>query len=337
MKKILFSLLLTVLIVSGCSTQELLGSFTDAVDPTDTTVIEVVIPSGSSTDAIAGILLENDLIRNKLAFKEFAKSLGADTAFQAGTYHLDKTMDAETIIAVITGGEVYVETVSFTIPEGFESRQIIVRLVEAGLATEEELIAALSPGAEYPYAFLDALDEWPPLLEGYLFPDTYVVRVGATAEEIVSVMLMRFSEVFGEEEFARLEEMGLSLNEAITLASIIEREGKLDEERPLISSVFYNRLEIGMRLQSCATVQYALGERKEILTYDDLEIDSPYNTYLVNGLPPAPIASPGEASIEAALYPADTGYFYFVTKETNDGSHYFNETYDEHNQDKDKK
>lgn len=331
-KLIIAALLLAVLMVSGCSKSDLIGQFTGPVDPDDETIIEVVIPSGSTTEAISDILLNEELIQSKLAFKELAKDLGADTAFKAGTYHLDRTMDAETIIGIISGGEVYRETVKFTIPEGFENRQIIDRLVSEGLVEEEALLSALD-STVYDYAFLEQVDR-SMHLEGYLYPDTYEIEVGASAEEIVDVMLRQFDRIFKPEYYERLEALDMDLNELITLASIIEREAKLDEERALISSVFHNRLNIDMRLQSCATIQYALGERKEVLSYADLEIESPYNTYTYYGLPPAPIASPGEASIIAALYPEETDYLFFVTKETGDGSHYFNETLDGHNQDK---
>jgi UPF0755 protein len=335
MKKLTLLTILIMLLTMGCSKNELVEKFTGPVDPDDTTIIEMVIPNGTSTDGIADLLVENNLILNKLAFKELAKSMDADTSFKAGTYHLNKGMDAAEIIEIIAGGNVYLETTMFTIPEGFELNQIINRLVSLELADEETLLAVLK-NDEFDYKFMDYIDR-DQMLEGFLYPDTYEIKKGATAHEIIDKMLRKFDLVFLDEYYGQLEELDMTMNELITLASIIEREAKLDVERATISSVFHNRLDIDMKLQSCATIQYALGERKEALTYADLEVDSPYNTYQLLGLPPAPIASPGEKSIVAALYPEETNFLFFVTKETEDGSHYFNETLEGHNNDKNKK
>ncbi len=335
MKKLVFLTLFIMLLTMGCSKDELVEQFTGPVDPDDTTMIELIIPGGTTTDGISDLLIENDLILNKLAFKELAKTMDADTSFKAGTYHLNKAMDASEIIEIIAGGKVYLETTTFTIPEGFELKQIIERLVSLGLADEGTLLSVLK-NDEFDYKFMDYIDR-DQMLEGFLYPDTYEIKKDADAHEIIRKMLRKFDLVFLDEYYGQLEELNMTMNELITLASIVEREAKLDEERAIISSVFHNRLEINMKLQSCATIQYALGERKDALTYADLEVDSPYNTYQLSGLPPAPIASPGEKSIIAALYPEETNYLFFVTKETEDGSHYFNETLDGHNKDKNKK
>ena len=146
-------------------------------------------------------------------------------------------------------------------------------------------------------------------------------------------MLSRFDEVFEASYYARAEELDMSIDEVVTLASIIEREARVKEEFPIVSSVFHNRLKVNMLLQSCATVQFILQERKPVLSFDDIAIISPYNTYMNTGLTPSPIASPGALAIESALYPEETKYLFFVTKETNDGSHYFNETLEGHNRD----
>jgi len=184
------------------------------------------------------------------------------------------------------------------------------------------------------FPFLEAIpDKTKYRLEGYLFPDTYEISDEATASELISIMLDGSAKVLEGDFQDKLDEKGLSLHEALTLASIVEREARVDKERPLIAAVFHNRLdnEAMQLLQSCATVQYALGEVKPVLTYDDLEVDSPYNTYLNPGLPPGPIGSPGFRSIEATLYPAEVDYLYFVFKEDGTGTHYFSETLQEHN------
>jgi UPF0755 protein len=163
-------------------------------------------------------------------------------------------------------------------------------------------------------------------VEGFLFPDTYVVAKGLSAEQIVSIMIDRFFE-----ELRNLDFEGYSdekLGQVVIIASLVEREAKIDSERPLIAAVFYNRLAKGKRLESCATVQYILGKTKERLLFSDLQVDSPYNTYLHSGLPPGPISNPGAKSIQAALFPADVDYLFFVSKR--DGSHYFSTTYREH-------
>ncbi|MDD4239695.1 MAG: endolytic transglycosylase MltG, partial [Desulfotomaculaceae bacterium] len=167
-------------------------------------------------------------------------------------------------------------------------------------------------------------------LEGYLFPDTYSFNIGESESIIVETMLKRFDREMAELGFEALaEENGISLHQAVTIASLVEREAKADEERPLIAGVIYNRLNISMPLQIDATIQYALGENKPEIYYKDLEVDSPYNTYRNYGLPPGPIAMPGRASLLAAVNPADTDYLYYVAKP--DGSHAFATTLAQHN------
>ncbi|MBF4693696.1 endolytic transglycosylase MltG [Fusibacter ferrireducens] len=333
MKKIyIIALLAMVLLLPGCAT--ILEKYNEPVNPENTDEILVAVPKGASTTSIANLLLEHELIQNVNAFKAKAKTLELDGKMKAGDYMLSQSMSSEAIIRKIASGEVYEDNVKFTIPEGFETRQIIDKLVEEGIADREALIQVLE-NEPFEYPFLENVDR-SYRLEGYLFPDTYIVKRGSSEKEIVSKMLNRFNEIFKPEYYDRAKALDMSVDEVVTLASIIERETKLAEERPVVSSVFHNRIDQKMMLQSCATIQYVLKERKDRLTYDDLEIVSPFNTYQHAGLTPAPIASPGEQSIIAALYPADTNYLYFVTTEKNDGSHYFNETLAGHNRDKEK-
>ena len=166
-------------------------------------------------------------------------------------------------------------------------------------------------------------------MEGYLFPDTYEVPKKYGVEKMIKVMLSNFNQIAIENKFTdRAEKIGFSLNEIIILASIIEKEAKFNDEKNKVSSVFYNRLKINMKLQSCATIQYILGEPKEGLDENDLKIDSPYNTYLYKGLPPGPICNPGLDSIIAALEPAEEDYLFFVLGDN--GRHIFSKTYQEH-------
>jgi len=238
-------------------------------------------------------------------------------------------MDMEAIINKLTSGDVYIETFRFTIPEGYELRQIAEKLSNEGLVDYDKFIET-AENYDFDYKFLNDLPKGESRLEGYLFPSTYELKVGANEVQIINIMLNQFNKVFKEEYYSELENLGLSMDQLVTLASVVEREGKLKTELPIVSSVFHNRIDIGMKLQSCATVQYVLGERKTNLTNDDIAIDSPYNTYINEGLPPRPIASPGEEAIVAALFPVDSEFLFFVVSAEGDGSHVFSKTYDQH-------
>lgn len=318
--------------LTGCAS--ILEKYNTPVDPEDTTMMLVTIPKGASTTSIATILKEADLIQNINAFKAKTKLLEVDGKMQAGDYQLSKAMSTEDIIDKLVSGDTYVETFTFTIPEGYEVRQIVDKLTSEGYVDADAFKTVLAEG-DFDFAFLEGVDR-SYLLEGYLFPDTYTFKKGASETEIVTRMLERFDEIFKAEYYAQAQAMDMSVDQVVTLASIIERETIKKEELPIVSSVFHNRIEIGMPLQSCASVQYILMERKERLTYDDIAIQSPFNTYLHLGLTPAPIASPGQDAIIAALYPAETDYLYFVATYAGDGSHYFNETLAGHNRDKEK-
>ncbi len=331
-KGLVSALLLLVLLLPGCAT--ILEKYNEPVNPDNTEEILVTVPKGASTGSIGNLLLEAELIQNVNAFKAKAKELELDGKMKAGDYMLSQSMSAEAIIRKIADGDVYEDNLKFTIPEGYETRQIIDKLVEEGIVDRDKFVEALETES-FDYPFLEGVDRQY-RLEGYLFPDTYIVKKGATEREVIEKMLNRFNEVFKPEYYDRAKELGMTVDQVVTLASIIERETKLEEERPVVSSVFHNRIDTGMMLQSCATIQYVLKERKDRLTYDDLEVVSPFNTYKHAGLTPAPIASPGEPSIIAALYPDKTDYLYFVTTEKGDGSHYFNSTLAGHNRDKEK-
>jgi UPF0755 protein len=240
-------------------------------------------------------------------------------------------MSMEEIMNLLIEGKA--ETVRFTIPEGYDIRRTTAKLSEEGLINAETFAKEIESG-QFDYEFLKDTPAGPDRLEGYLFPETYEIFANANEHDIIDKMLYQFNKVFTEEYYTRAEELGMSVRDVITLASIIEREARVPEDRPVIASVFYNRMKIDMPLQSCATVQYILGEQKSRLTTKDTQIESPYNTYLHTGLPPGPIASPGADSIKAALYPADTDYLFFLAK--GDGAHVFSRTYDQFLKDKDK-
>lgn len=322
-------LLLILIFASGCSA--ILERYYTPVDPDQTEEVLFTVPSGATTSSIANALYENKLIQNVNAFKAKVKMMEVDGKMKAGDYKLSQSMDVKAIINKIVSGETYVETITFTIPEGYEVRQIVDKLEAEGLINRDVFLDILA-NEPFDFKFLEGVDRQF-LLEGYLFPDTYTLKASADEYAIIYKMLKRFDEIFEASYYDRAEELGMSIDQVITLASIIEREARVKEEFPVVSSVFHNRLKINMLLQSCATVQFILQERKPVLSYDDIAIKSPYNTYLNAGLTPSPIASPGALAIKSALYPDDTKYLYFVTKETNDGSHYFNETLEGHNRD----
>ena len=213
-----------------------------------------------------------------------------------------------------------------TIPEGFEARHIAEKLESMGLADKKEFLRLLDEG-EFDFAFIDKISRNENRLEGYLFPATYELLVGESEYSIITKMLKAF-----EDRIVPIYEKSgtkYSLDEIVTMASLIEREAANDKERGKVASVFYNRLDIGMTLGSCATVQYIIKERKDVLSNSDIKIKSPYNTYINRGLPVGPIASAGEMSFMAALYPEDTDYLYFAAKA--DGSeNVFTRTNEEH-------
>ncbi len=296
----------------------------------DTQVVSIEVLPGSSTEKIARLLHENELIRNTFIFKYKVKDMGVGTSLKAGKYNLDKSMDLVEIIDSLTKGVKSDNTVRFTIPEGYELGQVANKLSDEGIANYDRFMELVGKKSNFEedYTFLKEIDDGQSL-EGFLFPSTYEIFQLATEEEIINKMLAEFEKVYESELKPKLDEFNFSLNELVTLASIIEREGKLDDERPIMSGVFHNRLNIGMKLESCATVQYILGERKENLSIAETQTPSPYNTYINQGLPPAPIASPGKVSLVSAVNPAEVDYLFFVLTGT-DGSHTFTKTYGEH-------
>lgn len=287
--------------------------------------VTVTIEKGSGAKAIANALKEGGAIKKPSKFVSLAAEKGYDKKFQPGPVTVQNGMSYEEIMTELTKANR--GNTKIVIPEGYELRQIIDAVADSGLASREDMVAALDP-AGYDYDFLKKLPKRENPLEGYLFPDTYYFSKDVSARDVVNEMLARFESVFTEEYKNRAKELNMSVDKIITLASVIERETASDAERAKVAGVFYNRLEQNMKLQSCATVQYILKERKTNLSTADTKIDSPYNTYKYAGLPVGPIASPGEDCIKAALYPEDTDALFFVMGK--DGKHIFSKTYDDH-------
>lgn len=288
--------------------------------------VKVLIPDGASTAAIATILVERGIIRNSFVFRVAAAASNLDRQLKSGHYLISPGLSLMEIIRVLVDGQV--QELEFTVPEGYTLKQIATLLQQKGLVQADEFWQAAA--GDYPFDFLSGLPPGAERLEGFLYPDTYRVTPDTSPQEIIVKMLERFNQIYREVYTENDISRKYSIKEIVTLASIIEREAKLDAERPQVASVFLNRLKRGMRLESCATVEYLLPEAKPVLTYEDLQIDSPYNTYRTDGLPPGPIANPGRASLQAVFKPVQSDYLYFVAKP--DGSHHFSRTLTEHNQ-----
>lgn len=292
--------------------------------------VKLTVRKGCTAQEIALDLEAKGLIRNRALWVLAASRDGYSQRFQAGDFTLRASMSGREIMDALTHGEV--ETVSVTIPEGSNLSQIAVAVGKSGIVTAEEFERVTRdpkrwPKTPFPLPKKD--------LEGYLFPDTYPIDRDATAEEIVAQMLARFGKVWEAHRNA-IEANKLSLHQIVTLASIIEREIRAPEERPIAAQVFLSRLAEGWPLQSCATVQFVLGKPEPILTLEETKTESPYNTYLHQGLPPGPIASPGEPCIVAVLQPAKTDYMFFHT-EGDSGRHKWSRTSAEHESTKEKR
>ncbi|MDO5011449.1 MAG: endolytic transglycosylase MltG, partial [Intestinibacter bartlettii] len=247
---------------------------------------------------------------------------------KSGKYLLNQKLSNSEIIDKLVSGEIYQDGIKVTIPEGSTSNEIIAILVKNELGKKEDFEELVSNPSEFydDFEFLNQKDI--KSLEGFLYPSTYYFDKDAKAKDIIKEMLTLFNKNYTDELKKKQKERGMTLQEVVNLASIVEKEAVIDEDRPIIASVFYNRLDQNMALQSDATLQYIFETRKKSITYNDLKIDSPYNTYVEKGLPPTPIANPCIKSIEAVLEPANTDYLYFVA--SIDGGNVYSKTYEEH-------
>ncbi len=308
MKKFIVLLVVVVFLVTGFFWW---SHSISAVDPKDTNMHLITIPLGTTSQEIATTLVHEGLIRDSFAFSLLLKKLGIGDKLQAGSFALSKSMDAETIAKALTQSSM---DIAVTIPEGKRAEEVA------------EILQATMP--TYSETWRLELTKH----EGFLFPDTYRFSRDATIEQIVATMTdtfeQKYKQVTNSTDFSR--------EQIVVLASMIEREARHADDRPLVSSVMHNRLQINMALQIDATVQYALGFNqqeqtwwKKGLTTADLAINSPYNTYTNPGLPPTPIANPGLASLQAAAAPADTNYLFYITDKQ--GINHYARTLEEHN------
>lgn len=279
------------------------------------------VREGSNLKGVADKLYSRKIIIGKDLFLLWARVMGYSRNIKAGEYRLNAGMTPLEILRILGRGAIIAHPV--TIPEGFTMKQIGYLLGEKGLVNKDEFLAlAGDPDIAEHYGISG------PGLEGYLYPDTYHFGRGLSSMSVIDVMVRRFKEVYAP--FLEIAELsGMTMEKVVTLASIVEKETGLGKERPLIASVFLNRLNKRMRLESDPTVIYGLKDFDGNLRRRHLVQPTPYNTYVIRGLPPGPIASPGQEAIKAVLYPAKSNYLYFVSK--NDGSHYFSKTLSEHN------
>ncbi len=302
----------------------------------DPTPVTFVVNEGDTATSVAVRLQQMGLINDATLFSLLIRHRGADQQIEAGEYELRANMTMDEIIVALQHAPVQEEIVR--IPEGWRAEQIAELLTAQGVVDGQEFLTLVRSGvSSVDYDFLLRRPPGSPSsLEGFLYPDTYRIPRKATAADLIDIVLRTFDQNVTADMRQQATERGLTMYEVVTVASIVEREAVLAEERPLIASVYFNRLAQGMHLQADPTVQYALGYQpltgqwwKTPVTLEEYEkVDSPYNTYLYPGLPPGPICNPSLDSIRAALAPAETNYLFFIAK--GDGSHAFATTYEEH-------
>ncbi|MST52129.1 endolytic transglycosylase MltG [Hornefia butyriciproducens] len=308
----------------------------NARDSGSKTMITVAIEKGSTTSDIGALLEKKKIINSGSAFKLYTAYKRLDGTYQAGTYALSPSMTASEISHILQNGKT--NDITFTIPEGYTEYDIASRLASIGLVDKDQFVSLLENGGfSTEYTFLKKAQKGKHNLEGYLFPSTYTIPATSDGDFIISTMLSAYQKVFTDADRAKAKKLGYSENEIIIIASIIEKEAAVDEDRAKVASVIYNRLDDGMALQMDSTVQYVLSlssDRKKDLSIDDTKVDSKYNTYKYTGLPPGPICNPGRASIEAALNPAKTKYMYFILSDRLDDTMVFSTTYKQFLKDK---
>lgn len=337
--RIILALTLLLLLFGGFMAYRYVHKSLSPVDANNKNMVKVTIPIGSTADDIAKILEKEKITDNADIFKLFMKFKGSDE-FQAGYYEFSPSMDADAIMAQLSkGGEPIHEDVdtTLTIIEGMQLTEIADMVAQNTSIKAEDFIKAADNQAfiktladKYP-SMLSPLAEIEGLkhpLEGYLYPATYDYMVGMTAEDLIDKMVAKANLEF-QKILPELDNSWMTYHQVLALASIIEREASTDEDRAMVAGVFMNRIDAGMPLQSDITVIYALGQHKELVTNKDTEVDSPYNTYLHEGIPVGPINSPSHSAIMAALYPTPNEYYYFVADMAT-GKIYYSSTIEEH-------
>lgn len=286
------------------------------------TATQVIVPRGSTFHDIAEQLAKAGVIGNATAFRLYAKLRHADTAAHAGAFRFEPHEPAADVLAQLQSGGAQIAK-WVTIPEGFTAKQVAQRLEEDGFGSARAYYSA------FMHDSIVAGGVRSKNLEGYLFPSTYLIPTDATPKIVEQILTAQFLKELPPDAVEKAKAQHLTVPQVVTLASLIEREAKADDERALMAGVYYNRLRIGMPLEVDASIEYALPEHHDVITYGDLKTDSPYNTYLHQGLPPTPIANPGEPSLLAAFNPKPSPYLYYVYK--GNGHHAFAKTLAEQN------
>jgi peptidoglycan lytic transglycosylase G len=321
----LAAILVALLVIAAGAAAALYHRATAPYRGFQTDEVFVELPAGTREGEIARRLADAGVVPDVWTFRLAARLSGADKRLQAGEYRFAGAASPREVVARLARGDVYKRGVTF--PEGLTIREMAQIFEHGGLGAATDFEHAAANGG-----LVAPLDPQAPNLEGYLFPSTYALPRTAGAPETVHTMLAQFEKVFDAKLRAAAAAQQLTVRQAVTLASLIEKETARPDERPIVSAVYRNRLRLHMPLQCDPTVIYALmlaGTWNGNIRKDDLQIDSPYNTYRYPGLPPGPIASPGRTSLEAAVHPADVPYLYFVSR--NDGTHVFASSLDEHN------
>ncbi len=326
----------TIIVIAGgviyLSQRTIINHLNESRSQTGETIF-FTIEQSETVNSVAERLHEEKLIRSPVYFRFRAQLTGQDQEIVAGRHELNTAMTTTQILDIITSEDnIAYEEITVRFVEGWRVDQYAEELVRVGLVTStEEFIGAtheLRWNNEFGFLHSRPSDVG---LEGYLFPDTYIFRTDWTADQIIEVMLLNFQSKIPTDLQASASALGLTLHQALTLASIVERETSLEEERPMIASVYYNRLQLGMPLQADPTIQYATGTPEDwwpVITGDDLNQRGPYNTYLNPDLPPGPICNPGFDAINSAFGPAQTDFLFFVA--TGEGTHAFATTLEEH-------
>lgn len=318
-KRILFFSIILLLLFFSWFTIEFVSS---PHTPSRSLILE--IEKGRTAQKIAQKLQEKQVISKKWPFLAGYTLFYSSHSLKAGEYRFQIPLSPKKALKKLTQGKVYLHPV--TVPEGLTIREM-APLFQSALSVEPKKFLEAASNLQ----LISSIDPKAGDLEGYLYPETYHFPKGTSAQEIVAAMVSEFKEVFIPSWETRAKKIHLSVREVVILASLIEKETAVPEEKPLVSAVFHNRLDKGMKLDCDPTIIYALKKKNKFggrLRSQDLKLDSPYNTYIFGGLPPGPIANPGKESLKAALYPADVSYLYFVSK--NDGSHHFSRTFKEH-------
>lgn len=313
-------LALIILVIAAFAAWFGYSVFLDRSHPAQTA--QVVVPRGSTFHDIAEQLARSGVIDNPTTFRLYAKLRHADTDAHAGAFRFPPHQTAADVLRELQSGGAQIAR-WLTVPEGFTAKQIAQRLQDDGFG----------PASAYYNAFMhDSITvdgQRTKNLEGYLFPSTYLIPIGADPKTVEQIMTAQFVKELPPDAAQKARSHGLTVPQVVTLASLIEREAKSDDERPLMAGVYYNRLRIGMPLEVDASIEYALPTHHDVITYSDLKLDTPYNTYRNRGLPPTPIANPGQPSLAAAFNPKPSSYLYYVYK--GNGHHAFAKTLSEQN------